>query len=114
MLLKKCAIDEMYRLLVNKKNTNTLCILRSVCITCGKGEIPPRSDSGSGRCAPNCSQQFSRALRISFLSFMCIKKSLYNKGFFDIRGEGEIRTLDGLASIPLFESGAFNRSATSP
>jgi hypothetical protein len=29
-------------------------------------------------------------------------------------GEGGIRTLDTLASMPHFECGAFNRSATSP
>ncbi len=29
-------------------------------------------------------------------------------------GQGGIRTLDGLAPMPLFESGAFNLSATCP
>ena len=29
-------------------------------------------------------------------------------------GERGIRTLDGLAPIPVFETGAFNHSATSP
>ena len=29
-------------------------------------------------------------------------------------GEGEIRTPETLASLPVFETGAFNRSATSP
>ncbi len=29
-------------------------------------------------------------------------------------GEGGIRTPDSLATIPVFETGAFNRSATSP
>ena len=29
-------------------------------------------------------------------------------------GEGGIRTLEGLAPLPLFESGTFNHSATSP
>jgi hypothetical protein len=29
-------------------------------------------------------------------------------------GEGGIRTLDAIADMPLFESGAFNHSATSP
>ena len=29
-------------------------------------------------------------------------------------GEGEIRTLDTLAGIPVFETGAFGHSATSP
>lgn len=29
-------------------------------------------------------------------------------------GEGEIRTLDNLAAMPDFESGAFDHSATSP
>ncbi len=29
-------------------------------------------------------------------------------------GEGGIRTLETLASLPLFESGAFDHSATSP
>ena len=29
-------------------------------------------------------------------------------------GEGGIRTLDGLLPIPVFETGAFNHSATSP
>jgi hypothetical protein len=29
-------------------------------------------------------------------------------------GEGGIRTPDGLTPIPVFETGAFNRSATSP
>jgi hypothetical protein len=29
-------------------------------------------------------------------------------------GEGGIRTLDTLSSIPVFKTGAFNRSATSP
>ena len=33
------------------------------------------------------------------------------KGF---GGEREIRTLDTLAGIPVFETGAFNHSATSP
>ncbi len=32
----------------------------------------------------------------------------------NIGGEGGIRTLDTLASMPHFECGAFNRSATSP
>jgi hypothetical protein len=29
-------------------------------------------------------------------------------------GEGEIRTREGLATLPVFKTGAFNRSATSP
>ena len=29
-------------------------------------------------------------------------------------GEGGIRTLEGLAPLPVFKTGAFNRSATSP
>jgi hypothetical protein len=29
-------------------------------------------------------------------------------------GEGEIRTPEALASLPVFKTGAFNRSATSP
>ena len=29
-------------------------------------------------------------------------------------GEGEIRTLEGLTPLPVFKTGAFNRSATSP
>ena len=29
-------------------------------------------------------------------------------------GEGGIRTHDGLAPMPVFKTGAFNRSATSP
>ena len=29
-------------------------------------------------------------------------------------GEGGIRTLEGLSPLPVFKTGAFNRSATSP
>ena len=29
-------------------------------------------------------------------------------------GEGGIRTLEGLATLPVFETGTFNHSATSP
>ena len=29
-------------------------------------------------------------------------------------GEGGIRTLEGVATLPVFKTGAFNRSATSP
>ena len=29
-------------------------------------------------------------------------------------GEGEIRTLEGLTTLPVFETSAFNHSATSP
>jgi hypothetical protein len=32
----------------------------------------------------------------------------------DFGGEGEIRTPEALASLPVFKTGAFNRSATSP
>jgi hypothetical protein len=31
-----------------------------------------------------------------------------------VGGEGEIRTPEALASLPVFKTGAFNRSATSP
>jgi hypothetical protein len=31
-----------------------------------------------------------------------------------IGGEGEIRTRDRIAPMPVFKTGAFNRSATSP
>ena len=36
------------------------------------------------------------------------------QGPFNIGGEGEIRTPEALASLPVFKTGAFNRSATSP
>ena len=39
----------------------------------------------------------------------CSEKLLLKNG-----GEGGIRTPDGLAPIPVFETGAFNHSATSP
>ena len=46
------------------------------------------------------------------------KKPLFDSGFFeDLRisgGSGEIRTLEGLAPLPVFKTGAFNRSATLP
>ena len=35
-------------------------------------------------------------------------------GVLFISGEGEIRTLDALSGIPVFETGAFGHSATSP
>lgn len=37
-----------------------------------------------------------------------------HKGAADINGEGEIRTPGDVAATPVFETGAFNRSATSP
>ena len=33
---------------------------------------------------------------------------------FHLDGQGEIRTLDTLAGMPVFETGAFNHSATCP
>ena len=38
-----------------------------------------------------------------------IQRFNYNNG-----GEGGIRTLEGLSPLPVFKTGAFNRSATSP
>jgi hypothetical protein len=35
-------------------------------------------------------------------------------GHVSFGGEGEIRTHEGLAPLPVFKTGAFNRSATSP
>ncbi len=35
-------------------------------------------------------------------------------GFCEVGGGGEIRTLEGLSSSPVFKTGAFNRSATPP
>lgn len=35
-------------------------------------------------------------------------------GYILFGGEKEIRTLEGVATLPLFESGAFNHSAISP
>ena len=46
-------------------------------------------------------KQFSRSSRSFFTAFQNC-------------GEGGIRTLETLASLPVFETGTFNRSATSP
>ena len=37
-----------------------------------------------------------------------------NWGFIPDGGEGEIRTHEGREALPVFKTGAFNRSATSP
>jgi hypothetical protein len=42
------------------------------------------------------------------------KKAASGAAFFEVGGEGGIRTLGRLSPTPDFESGTFNRSATSP
>ena len=55
-----------------------------------------------------------RALSATQTPLHCSGFILYSHQRFD-GGEGGIRTHEGLAALPLFESGAFNRTrATSP
>ena len=42
------------------------------------------------------------------------KETARKSGRFLIGGGGEIRTHEGLSSLPVFKTGAFNRSATPP
>ena len=46
---------------------------------------------------------------MSVLKYLIILRKCKENG-----GEGGIRTHEGLAPLPVFKTGAFNRSATSP
>ena len=65
--------------------------------------------------------QAQTARRKAILSILTVsmftvspKQNAPRSGVFVSGGEGGIRTLEGLATFPVFETGTFNHSATSP
>ena len=67
----------------------------------GEGEID------SGHPGPRASRAVAKALRRPKSLQAILSNSLFG-------GEGEIRTHEGCETLPVFKTGAFNRSATSP